>query len=64
VALKLVAAYLKAMGCWVLVLAWAAVLFGRQQPPALEDPIAVPALVGPPEPDKQDSVKLPLPESD
>lgn len=64
VALKLVAAYLIAMGCWVLVLAWAAVLFGRQQPPALEDPIAVPALVGPPEPDKQDSVKLPLPESD
>ena len=64
VALKLGAAYLLAISCWVFVLAWAAVLFGRQQSPAMEEPIAVPALVGPPEPDKQDSVKLPLPEGE
>lgn len=32
VALKLAAAYLLAVGSWTLLLGWAAVLFGRQQP--------------------------------
>ncbi|MGD0801138.1 MAG: hypothetical protein ABR906_07480 [Terracidiphilus sp.] len=62
VALKLAAAYLLAVGSWVLLLGWAAVLFGRQQQPADEELIPVPALVGPPEPEMQASVKLPLPQ--
>jgi hypothetical protein len=64
VVLKLIATYLLAVGSWVLLLGWVAVLFGRQQqPPPEEVFVAVPALAGPPEPDKQASVKLDLPES-
>jgi hypothetical protein len=38
VALKLAASYLLSVGSWVLLLAWAAVLFGRQEPlPENED---------------------------
>lgn len=54
VGLKLAAAYLLAVGCWVLVLGWAATLFGRQLPPAGRQPPAdealspVPVLAGPP----------------
>ena len=62
VTLKLTATYLLAVGSWVLLLAWAAVLFGRQQPPAEKEITEVPALVGPPDKDQQASVKLPLPE--
>jgi hypothetical protein len=60
VALKLAATYLLAVGSWVLLLAWVATLFGRQQPPAEEAlvPIPVPELAGPPEAGKQASVKL------
>jgi hypothetical protein len=61
VALKLAAAYLLAVGSWVLLMGWEAVLFGRQQPAADEKLVPIPALVGPPEPEKQASVKLPLP---
>jgi hypothetical protein len=39
VALKLAASYLLAVGSWVLLLAWAAVLFGRQ--PSAEEPLLV-----------------------
>ncbi|MGD0097282.1 MAG: hypothetical protein ABSB60_12360 [Terracidiphilus sp.] len=52
------------MGSWVLLLGWLAVLLDRQRLPSNETPTGVPALVGPPEPDKQGSVKAPLPESD
>jgi hypothetical protein len=62
VALKLLATYLLAVGSWVLLLGWVAVLFGRQKPPAEEVLVVVPALVGPPEPEKEASVKLDLPE--
>jgi hypothetical protein len=62
VVLKLIATYLLAVGSWVLLLGWVAVLFDRQKPPAEEVLVAVPALAGPPEPDKQASVKLDLPE--
>jgi len=62
VTLKLAVTYLLAMGSWVLLLGWVAVLFGRQQPPRKEVLVAVPALVGPPEPGKQAAVKLDLPE--
>jgi hypothetical protein len=64
VSLKLAASYLLAVGSWVMLLGWAAVLFGRQQPPAAKALAGVPALVGTPEPDKRDSVKLPLPDTD
>jgi hypothetical protein len=51
------------LGIWVLLLAWFAVLFGRQQPPTEEVLATVPVLTGPPEDSKQASVKLDLPES-
>ena len=63
VALKLAATYLLAVGSWVLLLGWVAVLFGRQNPPVEEVLATVPALVEPPEDSKQTSVKLDLPES-
>ena len=51
VGLKLGGAYLLAMGSWVLILAWVATLFGRQQkkPPAEEVLVREPVPVGPPE---------------
>jgi len=50
VGLKLAGAYLLAMGSWVVALAWAATLFGRQQkmPPAEELLVREPVPVGPP----------------
>ena len=54
VSLKLAAAYLLAVGSWVLLLAWAATLFGHQaptanQPPADEAEVSVSVLSGPPD---------------
>jgi hypothetical protein len=40
VAFKLTGAYLLAIVFWVLLLGWLAVLFGRQQPVAVEPPSA------------------------
>ena len=65
VSLKLAIAYLLAISSWVVLLGWCAVLFDRRkQPPMEKESAETPALVGPPEPDKQASVKLPLPESE
>jgi hypothetical protein len=60
VALKLTASYLLAVGGWVLLLAWAGVLFGQQKP--LEDARVLLSL-GLAEP-PQDSAKPSLPECD
>jgi hypothetical protein len=62
VGLKLTGAYLLAVCFWVLLLAWVAALFGRQSRPADPELTEVPVLVGPPEPELQAAVKLPLPE--
>jgi hypothetical protein len=50
VGLKLAATYVLAVGCWVLLLAWVAMLFGRQRPrPDADDQLArVTVAVGPP----------------
>jgi hypothetical protein len=64
VILKLAASYLMAVGCWVVLLAWAAVLFSRDAGGRDDggDYAEVPAPVfsGPL---REDSVRLPLPES-
>ncbi len=57
VELKLGIASLLRMSIWILLLGWLAVLFGGQQPPAEE--VQIPVLVGPPDDDKESSVKLP-----
>jgi hypothetical protein len=64
VMLKLAGTYLLAIVCWVLLLAWCAVLLGRGAPAAEKpsDDSLVPARVGS-GPLGEDSVKLPLPES-
>lgn len=49
VCLKLGAAYLLAVGCWVILLGWVATLFSRQLPPTEEVPVLAPVLAGPPE---------------
>ena len=61
---KLAAAYLLAIVCWVLLLAWCAVLLSHGAPAAEkpDDDSLVPAPVGS-GPLGEDSVKLPLPES-
>jgi hypothetical protein len=46
--LKLGAAYVLAVGCWVFLLGWAATLFGRQAPPPDAALVSVPVLAGPP----------------
>ena len=43
VALKLTAAYLLAVGSWVLLLGWFAVLFNRTVPPAPDAPVSTSA---------------------
>jgi hypothetical protein len=58
VTLKLAAAYLLAVGSWLLLLGWLAVLFGRQQPPAVEAP--VPVAAGPEE--ETQSAEIPPPD--
>lgn len=64
VMLKLAGAYLLAVVCWVLLLAWCVVLLSRPRPRKVEpsDDSLVPALVGP-TPLGEDSVRLPLPEA-
>jgi hypothetical protein len=52
VVLKLVAAYVLAVGSWVLLLGRLAVLFDRQQPPAEAVLVPAPARVDPPDDDK------------
>jgi hypothetical protein len=60
VGLKLAAAYLLAVGSWVLLLAWWAVLFSRpNKPPTEEALVAVPVLSGPP--DRELKARAPLP---
>ncbi|MFY9853145.1 MAG: hypothetical protein WAK26_04615 [Terracidiphilus sp.] len=59
VSLKLAATYLLSLGSWVLLLAWAAVLFGRQS--SAEEPFFV-SLALSEDKGQQDSEKLPLPE--
>ncbi len=64
VMLKLAGSYLLAVVCWVLLLAWCAVLLCRTVPNKKQpdEDSLVPASVGP-TPLGEDSVKLPLPES-
>jgi hypothetical protein len=64
VILKLAGAYLLAVVCWVVLLAWCAVLLGRPRPSKAEpdDDSLVPAPMGS-TPLREDSVKLPLPEA-
>jgi hypothetical protein len=58
--LKLAAAYLLAVGSWVMLLGWWAVLFSRpEKPPAEEALVAVPVLAGPP--DRKLKARAPLP---
>jgi hypothetical protein len=60
VGLKLAAAYLLAVSSWVLLLAWCAVLFARQQKPPVEETlVAVPVVVGPE--DRADAAQAELP---
>jgi len=47
VILKLIGAYLLAVGSWVLLLAWWATLFSRKLPPTEEVLVGVPVLTGP-----------------
>lgn len=61
VSLKLAATYLLAAGSWVLLLAWAAVLFGRQS--SDKEPLLVSlALIEPVDNSQKASEKMPLPE--
>ena len=67
VVLKLAAAYVLAVGSWVLLLGWFATLFGQQaptanQPPADEAEVPVPVLGGPP--DQPLSAKAEVPEGE
>jgi len=68
VSLKLSGSYLLAVGCWVMLLAWAATLLcsARGAGSSAEDdeggePVPVPALVGAPDGGKSAAVRLPLP---
>jgi hypothetical protein len=50
VGFKLAAAYLLAVGSWVMLLGWWAVLFSRSDKPPIEEAlVAVPVLAGPPD---------------
>jgi len=62
VVLKLAAAYLLAVGAWVLLLAWVATLFGRQTPPAEEARVAVPVPTGPPADERNATAEIPPPD--
>jgi hypothetical protein len=65
VSLKLAGTYLLAIVCWVVLLAWAAVLLAHEErdskAPGDDALVAAPVGSGPL---REDSVKLPLPESD
>jgi hypothetical protein len=63
VSLKLAGAYLLAVSSWVLLLAWAAVLFDRTKPPAADASASATPVVEPREESKQASTEPPLPES-
>jgi hypothetical protein len=64
VILKLAGSYVLAVGCWVVLLAWCAVQFGRRAGGRDDGgdyaEVPVPVLSGP---FREDSVRLPLPES-
>jgi len=62
VVLKLAAAYLLGVGSWVLLLGWAATLFGREVPPKEESLVAVPVLAGQPEGSRSAAVEIPPPD--
>jgi hypothetical protein len=62
VVLKLAAAYLLGVGSWVLLLGWAATLFGREEPPREEALVAVPVLAGQPEGSRSAAVEIPPPD--
>lgn len=63
VVLKLAASYILVVGCWVVLLAWAAVLLGRGAGGMEQggDDSVVPVPVGS-EPLREDAMRLPLPE--
>jgi hypothetical protein len=63
VVLKLIAVYLLAVGSWVLTLAWAATLFGRQERPNEEALVAAPVIAGPPEGELSARAEIPPPEN-
>jgi hypothetical protein len=62
VVLKLTAAYVLAVGTWVLLLAWVATLFGRQTPPSEEALVAVPVLTGPTAGKRSATAEIPPPD--
>lgn len=65
VALKLAATYVLAIAAWLTLLAWAAALFSSDNPTSdLDELVAVPALVSPPDTNKRGAVRLPLTEGD
>ncbi len=66
IGLKLAGTYLLGVGCWVLLLAWVAVLFGRQQNllPAEEVPVPVPVLTGPPDRERSTAAAAPQPDDE
>ena len=62
VVLKLTAAYVLAVGTWVLLLARVATLFGRQTPPSEEALVAVPVLTGPTAGKQSATAEIPPPD--
>jgi hypothetical protein len=62
VVLKLAAVYLLAVGTWVLLLAWVATLFDRQNPPAEEASVAVPVSAGKPKGMRGAAADIPPPD--
>lgn len=62
VILKLTAGYLLSVGTWVLLLAWVATLFDRQNPPEEEVLVAVPVLTGPPQGTRGAVAEIPPPD--
>lgn len=62
VSLKLAATYILAVGSWVLLLGWVAVLFGRQKPPTEEALVAVPVLAGLPQGKQGARAEIPPPD--
>lgn len=62
VVLKIAASYILAVCCWLIALAWTAVLFSRKNREAHgREPIAEPAYLSP-SGSRSESVKLPLPD--
>jgi hypothetical protein len=64
VSLKLLGAYILAVGSWVLLLAWFATLFkSPAKPPTEEALVAVPVLTGPPDRDLKAKAEIPPPDN-